>query len=97
MKKFWNDYSEQRIHLVGEYVGVCWNFDWVNTPDGLTRKVRENRPYIDAWHVYEIDENGVGDVKEEKPLSHGMSLKFAEQIHKELGEAIVYLKEVTHE
>lgn len=96
MKKFWNDYSEQRVHLVGEYVGVCWNYDWVNTPEGQTRKVRETSPYIDAWHVHKINENGVGDVDEDHPLRGGMSVEFAEQIHKELGEAIAYLKEVAH-
>lgn len=97
MKKFWNDEGEQRIHLVGEYVGVAWNFDWINTPEGRGRKVRKNHPYIDAFRVYEIDENGIGDVEEDSPLGHGMDLKFAEQIHKELGEAIAYFKEVTHE
>lgn len=96
-KQFWNDEGEQRIHLVGEYVGVCWNFDWVGDPSGKIRKVRENHPYINAWRIYEIDKNGVADVDEDGPLDGGMSLEFAEQIHKELGRAIAYLKEVIHE
>lgn len=93
MKKFWNDDGEQEVHLIGEYVGVAWNFDWVNVPVGTNRK-RSSEPYICAWRVYDIDANGIGDVDEDGPLNHGMDLNFARQIHKELGKAIEYLEEM---
>ncbi len=96
MKKAWIDSSEQRIHLVGEYVGVAWNFDWVNTKqkDGRTviSRVKTGNPYIDAWDIYEIDEFNIADIdSDNNPLVGGMELDLARQIHKELGEAIEYL------
>ena len=84
IKKAWIDSSEQEIHLVGEYVGVAWNFDFVNTSlkDGKTviDRVRSGKPYIDAWDIYEIDEFGIADIHSDRPLAHGMGLDFAKQI-----------------
>ena len=91
MKKFWNDNNEQRVHMVGEYVGVCCNFDWEQSSDGMIRK-KTGTPYIDAWKVYGIDQNGIGDVGRDHPLQGGLQLDLAKQIHNELGAAIEYLE-----
>lgn len=94
IKKIWIDSTEQRVHLIGKYVGVAWNFDWVPTAEGLAREKQEGAsPYIGAWTVYDVDEFGVADV-ESDVLFRGMDIEWARKLHEELGRAIEYFAEI---
>jgi len=90
--------SDKEAHMMGDCVAVCWKVvpkTKVITKDGIDYKAEvyertKAAPYIDFINLREHDEDIWED--EDSPIRGGMNIKLAEKIHKELGEAIEYLK-----
>jgi hypothetical protein len=99
MKKLILENSGKEAHMMGDYVAVCWRVsphtktiikDGVNYKAEVYERDPKAKPYIDFINLRE-DEDEVWE-DEDSPVRGGMNIKLAEKIHKELGEAIEYLK-----
>jgi hypothetical protein len=99
IKKVTLENRGKEAHMMGDCVAVCWNVvpkTKVITKDGIDYKAEvyvrtKVSPYIDFINLRE-DENEVWE-DDDSPVDEGLSLEMAEKIHKELGEAIEYLKQ----
>jgi hypothetical protein len=97
VKKYFTTNSEIEAHMIGSYVGVCWNIKEVEENrinlEGHRIKVitslRVGKPYISfPW----IDDDSYE--RSDSTVGGGLSLEQAEQVLKELQWACGYIKEV---
>ena len=90
--------SNKEVHMMGDCVAVCCKVvpkTKTITKDGIDYKAEvyvrtKVPPYIDFINIRE-DEDEVWE-DDDSPVDGGLSLEMAVKIHKELGEAIEYLK-----
>lgn len=96
--------AEREVHMVGDYVGVCWNTKKVRQQksiieNGVTyhaevkKVVREGRPYIDFLYLRKDEFAGEVYADKDSPVEGGISAKFARQIAAELLVAADYLEQ----
>ena len=99
--------SDKEVHMVGDYVGVCWNIRYreyepqhnelPSTPGGLgiTIKLPERTygPYIDF--VWVRENNGEHYEDEDSPVDGGIDKHTGVQIIQELEAAIAYIDSLT--
>lgn len=87
--------TEREVHMVGEYVGVCWPLKLVErSEDGwpVSYHERGKRPYIDFVWIRQAEKTGEYWIDEDSPVQGGFSVEAAEQIAKELLLAVEYMK-----
>lgn len=92
--------SEGELHMMGDACAVRWNVRKSTktiTVDGMDYKAqtyeRSGKPYIGFYTVRE-DSKGEPWIDEDSPVDGGMGVEWAEQMHRELGLAIEYMKEL---
>lgn len=89
----------RELHVIGEYVAVCWNLVPGPTQtcviDGVEYtakpRVRSGKPYID-FVTLRRESDGKAYEDDDIPVVGGISLAFARQIATELERAIAYLE-----
>lgn len=90
--------THRELHVLGDYVAVAWNSKKekraIEGEDGLTYQaivpVRNSAPYIDFVAIRFYGTECYED--EDSPAKGGLNVRAAEQIVKELTEAIAYLR-----
>lgn len=91
--------QECEAHMMGDYVGVCWNIRMVKEPiEHQGRKVvvsvphRSDKCYIDFKRIRESSE-GEAYFDDDSSVAGGISGKAAAAISYELQLALSYIKE----
>ncbi len=86
MRKLISHSSERELHFLGDYAVVAWNVDLVGD-----KWVRSGPPHIDLTYVHG-DEDPTDIREDSDQIRDGWDVAKAQQIHRELGVAIAYLK-----
>lgn len=88
----------REIHMMGDYVGVCWNTTEAKITiekDGktyhATENVRSGEPYIAFAILFQHGDEWYED--EDSSVAGGLSVEAAEAVRDELTLAIQYLRE----
>lgn len=97
-----HDTDSRQVHLIGDYVAVCYNTTWrqESHPDAAGRLVtvrwqeRVGAPYIDFVWMRQ-DRDGTWYEDEDNPVSGGFTARAARQVAEELLTAVQYLDEQT--
>jgi hypothetical protein len=95
---------EKEVHMVGQYVAVCWNRrtrsevieDPVTDVTMTTEtRYRDGKPYIDFMDIRLDRVSGELYEDEDSPVQGGLSAEFAEEIARDLVRAVEYLRSVS--
>lgn len=101
VKVYFPENRSKEIHMIGSYVGVCWNLKILNTrqefngrPQTLSLFERSGQPYLDfVW--LRVDGSGTWWEDDDSPVSGGFGVEHAGSIITELLWAIEYIKGIT--